>query len=263
MDHDTKPETGSEESWIYSSLLQMGHSITTLTENLRRFTRLYTTVFDRDILSWKNTEEHNKRLIDLWKKPGSAGVAFISLHVLARKDDETKISQIGMSAWQPNNFDFIDSVYCQVEQGTIHNDSSSQQTAGKFIWGETEVIPDADIYPWLQCTFKAMRGPQNVACLIGCDTRRILQLVQPYWSVPSDVLIFETQAAQGFQIQTSNNLLSFQQTLQSANGYPLDESQLNNAGNIAQLVLRAFQNQVRKSEDEMDSKKRVLNVYRV
>lgn len=218
---------------------------------------------DREILSWKNTEEDNKRLIDLWRKPENAGVVFISLYALACKDDKTKISQIGISAWQPNNFDFIDSIYGQVDQGTILNNSLSQQTAGLFIWGETEAISHSDIGEWLKLTFKALQGSQNATCLVGYDIRHILQLVQPYWSVPRDVLVLETQLAQGFQIQTSEHILSFQQTLRRANGFRLDDSQLNNAGNFAQAVLKSFQNQVRKTEDTIDSHKRSLvDIYR-
>lgn len=243
-------------------MLNMVHSIAGLTQNLGRLARLYTGISDREILSWKNTEEDNKRLIDLWRKPGNSGVVFISLHAFSCKDDGTKISQIGMSAWQPNNFDFVHSIYGQVEQGTMPNNSLlSQQTTGKFIWGETEVIPDFDIRPWLQSTFKSLRGPQNTTCLIGYDIRRILQLVQPYWSVPHDVLIFETQAAQGFQIQTSEHLLSFQKTLRGANGFHLDDSQLENAGNVAQLVLKSFQNQVRKTDASINKSKAPLNLY--
>lgn len=262
MDHDNKPETGAGQSWIHSSLLHMGQSITSLTQNLGRLTRLYTGIPDREILSWKNTEEDNKRLIDLWTKPRNAAVVFISLHAFACKDDETKISQVGMSAWQPNNFDFIHSIYGQVEQGTISNNLLlSQATPGKFIWGETEVISDSDIGPWLQSTFEALRGPQNMTCLIGYDIRRILQLAHPYWSVPRGILIFETQAAQGFQIQTSEHLLSFQQTLRGANGFQLTDSQLDNAGNIAQLVLKSFQDQVRETDDNINRKKASLNIY--
>lgn len=264
MNYDTKPGTGSGQSWIYSSLVQMGHSITNLASNLGKYTGLYTLLMsDREILSWTNTEEDNKRLIDLWSKPESAGIAFIALHALTQKDDETKISQIGISAWHPDRFDFINSIYVQVEQGTIPNSSLlPQKTAGQFIFGETEVIDESDIGPWLQCTFKALQGPQCGACLIGFDIRRILQQVRPYWSVPPNVLILDTQSAHGFQTESRGNPLSFRQTLKGANGFQLDEAQFGNAGNFAQSVLKSFQNQVRKTEDTINSRKAAVDIYR-
>lgn len=262
LDHSTKPETNSEQSWVYSSLLQMVYPVTRLADNLGKLVRPWTAMFDnREIVSWKNTDEDNKRLINLWSKPNSPGVVFISLHAFTRKDDETKIRQIGMTGWQPNNFDFMNSVCTEVEQDKIYNNSLLPQlTAGKFLYGDTEVIFRSDIGPWLRCTFKALQGSQHTACLVGYDIRRTLQLVQPYWSVPRDILILDIQTAQGFQVQTSEQL-TFRQLLERSTGYTIDESLLDNAGNAAQLILQSFQTQVRKTEYIMESHHKTSTVY--
>lgn len=251
MANNTKPETSSGQSWIYSSMNQLVHPMANLAVKLGSLMGIFNAESRMTFLNWNHTEEENKRLVNIWR---DAGTVFITLQVLAQKNDERKIFQIGMSGWWPDNFNHIHSLYTEVEEATP--DSLLPQQTFKFLFGETEVIAEHDIGPWLQCTFKALQGTRHTACLVGYDIRRILHLVQPYWSVPHDVMIVDTRVTQGFQIPEHS---SFRQPRQMH--HQLDESLLDNAGNAAQLALESFQRQVREIEEILDAKKNTLNLY--
>ena len=250
MDHDNKPETGSGQTWIYSSLIQTVRPVAGLAAKLGILPYSYNAVYDRDFLNPRYNEDENKKLRDLWKKAGNededenARIGFITLHIISQKDDETKIGQIGMSKWHSDGWIHPASVHCQVEQGTVTalNESRYPQLiATNFKFGDTEVITESDIGPWLDATFRSFQCHQDITCIVGHDIHRLLHLVQPYWKVQSGVIILDTRAIWEFQTKATQHP-SFNQTLGMV-GYGRDDSLLDNAGNNARFVLELLQNE--------------------
>lgn len=236
MDRDTKLEIGSGQSWIYSSLTQTIRPIATLASRLGVLPYSYNAVYDRNFVDPHYNEQENKKLIDVWGKAENARIGFVSLHIFSQKDNETKLSQIGMSKWRSGGLTQTVSVHCQIEHGTPVSESSSPRLiAGDFIFGDTEVITESDVGPWLDATFKSFQFDQDISCLVGHDIRHILHLVKSDWEVPGDVVILDTRAIWESQAKATQHP-SFDRTLRRV-GHDRDGSVLNNAGNNARFVL--------------------------
>lgn len=251
MDHDTKPETGSGQSWVYSSLIQTARPIASLAARLGVLPHSYNIIYDRDFLNLHYNREENKRLIDVWEKTRNDRIGFITLQVITQKDNEDKISEMGMSKWRSDGWTGSVSVHCQVEKETAVSESPYPQLrATNFMFGDTEVITESDVGPWLDATFRSFQISQDTTCLVGHDIRRILHLIQPHWTVPSDITILDTRAIWEYQMQPTQHP-SLKQTLKSfAPGW--DGPLLDNAGNGAGLLIKLFQaqaSQAKKSKD--------------
>ncbi|KAI1253658.1 hypothetical protein MGN70_004050 [Eutypa lata] len=241
MDHDNKPETGSGQSWIYSSLIQTVRPVASLAANLGILPYSYNIIYDREFLNPHYNEAESKRLTDVWKKTGNADVGFITLHIISEKDNETKIRQIGMTKWRSDGSTHPASVHCQVEQGmAVSEPSYPQLIATNFLFGDTEVIVESDVGPWLDATFRSFHCHQDITCLVGHDIHRILRLVQPHWKVQSDVIVLDTRAIWEFQHKATQHP-SFKQTLEGVMGRGRDDFLLDNAGNDARFILEMFQ----------------------
>ena len=246
MDHDTKPESGSGQSWIHSSFIQTIRPVASLASRLRILPHLYRISYDKDFLDTQYNEEENKKLLDVCKKAENAQIGFISLHIISKKDNETEISQLGMSKWRSDGWTGMVSVHCQVEQEMVVSESGYPRLiAGDFTFGDTEVIVESDVGPWLEATFRSFQVNQDITCLVGHDIHRILHLVQPYWKVPSDVIILDTRAIWESQTQATEHP-SFKQTLAGV-AHHLDGRLVNNAGNVARLLLKLLQAQIYRS----------------
>lgn len=260
IDHDTIPDTGSGQSWVHSSLIQTVRPIASLVAKLGMLPYSYSAVYDRDFMSHRYNGEENKKLRDLWKKAKNENaedeeediqIGFISLHIGNQKDMETKIDQIGMSKWRSGGWTGMVSVHCQIEQEMIISDSEYPRLiAGDFVVGDTEVITESDVGPWLDATFRSFQMNQDITCLVGHDIHRILHLVQPCWRVPSDIVILDTRAIWEFQTGVKQHA-SFEQTLDWVIDYRLNKSLINNAGNSSRLILDLLQAQGRESERTM------------
>lgn len=255
MDRDNKPEAGSGQSWIYSSLIQTARPVASLAAKLGILPYTYN-IYDRDFLNLQYNEEENKKLKEIWIKAENANenendntqIGFISLQLRSHKDDETKISQMGMSKWRSDGASQIASVHCHVEQDTAVGESSYPQLiASDFMSGDTEVITESDVGPWLEATFRSFQNYQDITCLIGHDIRRILHLVQPCWRVPSGVIILDTRAIWEFQTQASQHP-SLRQTLEGVVLRGCDTFLADNTGNGARLILDLLQHQGRRAE---------------
>lgn len=249
---------------MYSSLIQTVRPVASLAANLGILPYSYNAVYDREFLNPKYNEEENKKLRDLWKIVKSenedvdedevAKIGFITLHIISQKDQETKIDQIGMSKWRSDGWTGMVSVHCQVEHDcqVEHETAESESTyprliAGDFLTGDTEVITESDVGPWLDATFRSFQMNQDITCLVGHDIRRILHLVQPLWRVPSDIIILDTRAIWEFQAGLKRHP-SFEQTLQWITDYRLNRPSINNAGNSARFILDLLQDLGRRSE---------------
>lgn len=241
MDHNTKSkENGFQQSSIYSSLIQTARPVASLAARLRILPYSYNVIYDRDFLNTHYNEEENMRLLDVWRKGEYTETGYISLHIISQKDDETKISQIGMSKWRSDGSTDPISVHCQVERETTESESSSiRLIAGDFIFGDTEVITESDIGPWLDATFKSFQVHQNITCLVGHDIRHILHLVKSDWEAPSDVIILDTRAIWESQTNATQHP-SFKKSL-GVVGYGRDDFVFNNAGNNARFILDLVQ----------------------
>lgn len=243
MNHGNKPETGSGQSWIYSSLIQTARPIASLAAKLGILPHLYN-IYDRDFLNPQYNDQENNKLRDTLKKAETASVGFISLHVITQSDDETRIGQIGMSRWRSDGWTQMISVHCQIDQGIATSESPYPRLiASDFKFGDTEVIAESDIGPWLDASFRSFQRHQDIICLVGHDIHRVLHLVQPYWRVPSGVVILDMRAIWESQNQlTSHPLLK--EILGGVIGYSGGDSLLDNAGNTTQFILELIQSQV-------------------
>lgn len=255
MEHDTKPETGS---WLYSSLLQIVRPITNLTTKFGTLANLYTTG-----PSYQYSEEDNTRFTDIWKET-DADVVFFSLHIVTQNDDESQIKQIGVSKWRSDSGTQILSLQAQVEDDNVVEKSSFPRlVVNDFMFGEAEVISESDIGAWLECTFRCLRGSQQPTYLVGYDISDVLRLVQPYWKVPGDIIIFDTRAILEFKQQARSHP-SLKQTLGAiARGW--DGSQLDNAGNCARFILELVDRHASRIKAQYDTKKYMhmgLNMWR-
>lgn len=247
MDNNTKPETGSE-SWIYPSLIQTVRPIASLAAKLGILPYSYNIIYDRDFLNSHYNEGEHRKLIDVRKKAEKASIGFISLHTISQKDSEAKIDQMGMSKWRSDSWTGMVSVHCKVEQETAVSESAYPRLiAGDFMFGDTEAIAESDVGPWLDATFRSFQINQDITCLVGHDIRRTLRLVQPYWRVPSDVIILDTRAIWESQHQLADHP-SLNQILRGVIDYRGDDSLLGNAGNTAQFILELIQPQVGRTE---------------
>lgn len=268
MDNGTKPETGSGQSWIYSSLIQTARPIASLAAKLGVLPYSYNAVYDRDFINPRYNEEENHKLRDVWKKTKNENedegegedtqIGFISLHIISQKDKETGIDQIGMSKWRSNGWTGMVSVHCQVEQettmgvsavseGAVSEAAYPRLIAGDFLFGDTEVIIESDVGPWLDATFKSFQINQDIIYLVGHDIHRILHLVQQYWKVPSDVVILDTRAIWEFQNGVTEHP-SLEETMEWVTDYRRRKSSIHNAGNISQFLLSLLRAQGRVSE---------------
>lgn len=242
MEQDTRSETGSEQSWIYPTLIQTIRPAANLASKLGILPNFYRISYDRDFIDPRYNEEENRRLVDVWKQTVNANIGFITLHVISEKGNETKISQMGMSKWRSDGWIHPASVHCQVEQGLAMSESSSLRLiAGDFMCGDTEVIPESDVGPWLDATFRSFQINQDSTCLVGHDIHHILHLIQPYWRVPSNVIILDTRAIWESQAHATQHP-SLKQTLARVARH-IDERLLNNAGNVARWILELLQSQ--------------------
>lgn len=249
MDHDTKPETSPAQSWIHSSLIQTIRPAANLASKLGMLPHLYRINYDTDFLDTQYNEAENKKLVDICKKAEDAQIGIIALHILSHSGDENKILQMGVSKWRSDGSTQIASVHCQVEQGmTVSEQSSLRLIAGDFMFGDTEVIPESDIGPWLDATFRSFHGHEDTTCLVGHDIHRILHLVQPYWRVPSGVVILDTRALWEFQTQAESHP-PLKQTLGVVYKW-WDESLLGNAGNSAVFILQSLERQVTRAQQK-------------
>lgn len=248
MDHDTKPETSSGQSWIYPSLIQAVRPVASLAAKLRLLPYSYNTIYDRDFVNTQYNEEENKKLADIWKRTEDDSVGFVTLHILTRDDDETKVSQLGMSKWRSDGLSQIVSFHGQVEQdlAAVKESALPRWVVGDFIFGETEAIAQSDVGPWLYHTFKSFQNSQRTTCLVGHDIRRILHLVKSDWQVPSDVAIIDTRAIWEFQTEATQHP-SLQQTLEGVAGLRGDDSILKNSGNDARFILKLLRIQAKQS----------------
>lgn len=243
MDHDIKPDTGSGESWVYSSLIQTIRPVASLAAKLGILPYSYNAIYDRDFLNRQYNEQENNRLIEVWKKAKNHEIGFITLHIISQKDNKTKIGQIGMSKWRSNGWTHAADVHCQVEKEIAVSESPySQLIASDFIFGDTEVITESDVGPWLDATFRSFQINQDTICLVGHDIRRILHLVQPYWKVPSEVIVLDTRAIWEFQNQATKHP-SFKETLAGVVGHGHADILFNNAGNDARFLVELLQNE--------------------
>lgn len=248
MDHDTKPGTSSGQNWIYSSLIQAVRPIASFTAKLGILPHSYNVLYDRDFLDSRYNEGEKKRLIDVWEKAKTAQIGFVTLHIDSHKDDETKICQIGMSKWRSGGWTGMVSVHCQIEQETTVSESGYPRLiAGDFMYGDTEVIAESDVGPWLDATFRSFQINQDTTCLVGHDIHRILHLVQPYWRVPGDVITIDTRAIWECQTHATQHP-SFKQTVAGV-AHHLDESILHNPGNGALLLLKLIRDQPQHSKE--------------
>lgn len=254
MDNVTKPETSSGQSWIYSSLIQTTRPVASLAAKLGVLPHSYNIIYDRDFLNLQYNEQENRKLRNTWGKAKTNRIGFIALHIISQKDNEAEIVQMGMSKWRSDGWAHPASVHCQVEEGTALSESSSPHLiATNFMFGDTEVITKSDVGPWLDATFRSFRFHQDITCLVGHDIHRILHLIQPYWRVPSDVIILDTRAIWEFQTQATQHP-SFKQTLAGVAHY-LDDRLLDNAGNGAELLSKLLQAQAYHAKGKDDSKK--------
>lgn len=243
MANNTKPETSSGQSWMYSSLLQILHPLEVLSTKLGTYTGLY-----NFLSSYKYIEDH-EGFKAIWKGTNEDDIdaVFISLHIITRSDDDARISQIGVSKWFPRQGTQLYSLQVQVNDDMLVEKSSLPQlVASGFLFGETEVIPESDIGPWLYYTFKALRGSQQAVYLVGHDVRHILHQVRPYWRIPNDIVILDTRALPKFESQETGHP-SLKQILG-----PIDhrwhETLLDNAGNCAQLIIELLKLQASRVE---------------
>lgn len=237
MDNDTEPKTSSGQSWFYSSLLQIISPIKILTTKLGTLTNVYSAAS-----RYQYSEEDNKRFADIWKEK-DVDVVFFSLHVIAQNDnDDARIKQIGVSKWRSDHGTQILSLQAQVEDDAIVEKSSLPQlvTSG-FIFGETELISESDVGPWLECTIRALRGSQQPTYLVGHDISHMLHLVQPYWKVPDDVTILDVRAIWESENRGASNPSLNQMSRMI--GYGWDEPILSNAGNCAQLIMELLKSE--------------------
>lgn len=250
INHDTKPKVGPEQSWMYSSLIQAARPVASLAAKVGILPHLYS-IYDRDFVNPQYNEEENKKLRDVWRKAHDESenenentkVGFISLHIINRKDDESKIGQIGMSKWRSDGWTGMVSVHCQVEQETAVSESPFLRLVpGDFIYGDTEAITESDVGPWLDATFRSFKTYQDITCLIGHDIHRILHQIQPCWKVPSGVVILDTRAIWEFQSEVKQHP-PFERTLEWVMDYRLNKSSINNAGNGARFILDLIQAQ--------------------
>lgn len=210
----------------------------------------YKARFDRSFSSRQFVKEENKRLLEVWKETKNGNILFLAIQVRTSHTNN-KINQIGISRWWPDGWAQLDSFHGQIEQETMV-DRSSHQSVDGFIFGETETIYDPDVGPWLDHTFKALQSPHQTTCLIGHNIRHILHLIQPYWQIPSNMIVLDTRAIWEFQNEATQHP-SFKQTLEGVDGYRGDESILNNAGNGARLTLKLLQAQISRAELSMHS----------
>lgn len=248
IDHDTILDTGSRQSWMYSSLILAARPIANLASKLRILPHSYNVIYDRDFLDSQYNEGENNKLITVRKQAENARIGFISLHLTNQKNNETKISHIGMSKRRFDGWTGIVSVHCQVEQETAVSESPYPRLiAGDFMFGDTEVIIESDVGPWLDATFRSFQINQDITCLLGHDIRRTLHLIQPYWNVPSDVIILDTRAIWEFQTRATEHP-TFEQTMEQVADYRRNESAISNAGNSARFLLDLIQAQGRTSE---------------
>lgn len=264
MAHDAQPRNNSGESWIYSSLLEVIRPITSFATKLGTITSLYKTRSNKDWSSYQFTEEDNKRFKDIWEDADEdANIVLISLYVHTRKDDETRIDQIGVSTWFADKRAPMYSLQVHFEPDTnVQKSPLPQLIISGFLYGETQVLAESDIGPWLEDTFRASRGSQPKMCLVGHDVPHLLHLVQPYWKVPDDVTILDTRAMWGFRTQTTS-LPSLEETLRVI-GHEGDESLLDNAGNSARFILELLDFQIgpKKEKNERRYMDMGLNMWR-
>lgn len=244
---------------MYSSFIQTVRPVASLTAKLGVLPYSYN-IYDRDFLNPHYNEEENKKLIDVWGKTEDSQVSFISLHILCQNDNGNKIDQIGMSKWHSDGMTQKVSVHCQVEKETAESENSSPRLiAGDFMSGDTEVIIESDVGPWLDATFRSFQSHEDTTCLVGHDIRRILHLVQPCWRVPSDVVILDTRAIWEFQKQAKSHP-SLEQTLRGVSRKWWDESLLGNAGNSALFILDLLENEIFEAERRGHRRDRVSKV---
>ena len=256
MEHDTKPETISGQSWVYSSLIQTARPVANFAAKLGILPHLYS-IYDREFLDPKYNEQQNKRLIEVWEQAQTAQVGFITLHITSQKDNENQISQMGMSKWRSDGSTHPASVHCQVEQGMVVSESQYPQLiASDFMFGDTEVITESDVGPWLDATFRSFH--QEITCLAGHDIRRVLSLVQPYWKIPSNIVILDTRAIWEFEAEAMQHP-SFKQTLGEVLVHNHDSS-LDNAGNSALFDLELLRKQCWRANKEVHPLERASNI---
>lgn len=203
-------------------------------------------------------DDDNSRLSQVWNEPDKSSVIFISIDLGFSCHAENSISSIGLSWWCLDGLYDIRSYYWEVKEDLGFFEPVQPHSIGSFVFGTTKLIKRSEIGLSLSHMFDWLATNHGIICLVGHEIIVRLRHLEPYWSIPNNVRIFDTERIWQTQHRESAPI-SLEECMKRTPSLAASHLTQDNAGNNAHMVIELLKCQGTSSEltrDRINDRKR-------
>ncbi|KAI1133955.1 hypothetical protein F5Y05DRAFT_406882 [Hypoxylon sp. FL0543] len=223
-------------SGLYIFILNKIKSLISLSRILNRdpFSNWLYRIFDQYV-------DDNRRLESISQESCERSVVFISIVVCAWDVDRTKLTDIGVSFWNPNDIDCnMYSRHWRIKENVSLENRGVPNEPDTFTFGGTNLICETEIGLLLDEFILSLNTQFEKVVVVGYATQSTLDLLREHWKPSGSVTILDTQKI--WQVQHGQpGEVTLEEALATTPGLVFDKYLLRNAGNDSCFILRLLQ----------------------
>ncbi|KAI0005783.1 hypothetical protein F4779DRAFT_33018 [Xylariaceae sp. FL0662B] len=234
-------ENTTRENWTYLHFASIFQPFTYFLGKMKLLCDIWNTPRTSFPSTLEPFADENTQFMELWNSPNRSGIVFAALDVHVWDRDHSKVTEIGLSTWCPD--DDYNQIYCSHCKVEDHSNLVNRFVANDpdiFIFGNTRVVDASSIGPTLDEEFRAMARHFHRIILIGYGINSTIRLLRDHWAVPNTVLILDIQKLWQFQHRKLHQV-TLEDALKTTPGVTYKKHLLNNAGNDTRYMLHLLQ----------------------
>lgn len=187
---------------------------------------------------FKHYTNDDQKLATLLKEAKNGTVIFASIDVHAWDLDTKKLTDIGVSTWQPDAYGRSDikSYHWQIRENKSLKNEQTPNYPEIFTFGKTEIVGESHIAAVLDGVFEPLIDQFSRVVVVGHGINTTLTLLKNSWECPGSVIFLDTQKI--WQLQHSQSIqVGLEEVLETTPQVRYNKLLLDNAGNDARFTL--------------------------
>lgn len=195
--------------------------------------------------TWQQLFNENEQLLEFWETCKDYSTIVITIQVYILEQDESKITEIGVSVSSLEDVLSIHSFNWPVKENFGSGHDGVMEPTHIFSFGPTRPVSEDSISSLLSTIFGRWTAPYERACIVVHGMGHVLGFLNRYWKLPEDLPVFDTRRLSQFQHQGADGRL--EDCLRELPSAELHDVLLGNAGNDSRYIMHLFRHLARHS----------------